>query len=179
MEEDAIYDENYFASFSDPLLSKKLLRFSEYPNEDLPKQQLIESKITKDVYGYEPQLLYYNGVAQKQTPKPIYYQGTRFSNIELNQFKESPQFPIFSRELEQCFTFIKKWIIEQKLNIEYMERSGLGEEMLRVISAQDEFDHFLNRLKSGYYGEFETDMYGDGKKYLEKLAVLIHDNDID
>ena len=179
MEENNIYDENYFASFPDPLLSKKLLSFSMYPNEEQFKQQLIESKITKDIYGYEPQVVYYNGVGQIQNIKPTYYQGARHSNIELNQFKASDQFLIFSRELDQCFAYINQWIIEQKLNIEYMERSVLGKEMLRIIPAQEEFNFFLNRLNNGYYEALETDMYGDGKKYLEKLAILIHANDID
>ena len=179
MEDEHNYNEDYFSSFSDPLLSKKLLRFSEYPNHKTISELMMDAEIGKLIYNYEVQTVYHNGVRHQVSQKAIYYQGKRRSATELKEFRASQQFPIFLRELEQCIAYLNQWINEQGLTIEYSDRSALANDGLKSIPAQEEFNRFLARLKSEDFAEFDTDLFADGKKYLEKLALLIRNNRID
>lgn len=168
-------DEGYLVSFPDPLLSKKLLRFSDYPNAKTISEQIIDIEISKVIYNYKMQ----EGIPYHKIKQPVYYQGKRRSAKELNEFRKSRQFPIFLRELEQCIAYLNHWISTQGLTIEISGRLAQANGGLTSIPAEEELNAFLTRLKSENFAEFETDLLGDGKRYLEKLALLVRNDNID
>lgn len=176
--DEEFYTQSYFASFPDPLLSKKFLRFADYPTTSVITEEALNSEIRKSIYEYVPILIYNEGKNYYEDPQPIYYQGKPHSAIELEKFKTSNSFVIFLRELDQCVTYINDWIREHEITIEFDERYARANGLMQSISATEEFDYLLSRLKNSDFSEFESYMFGDGKKYLEKLGILIRKEDI-
>ena len=97
-----------------------------------------------------------------QGEEPVYYQG-RYNNFkDLNAFIDQPEFIELQRQLTLIVEQLKAW--------------GRDHELLNL---EKTLEDFLVKLKLTGATEKITLLYGEGKKSLEIIAVLLNDPQID
>lgn len=147
----------------DPTFSELFLNFQAY-SESITIN--FKDRITK-LYNHEP----------------IYF--SLVPNIEINEqlktFTDSPQFKIFTSQLDHCFfmlaTFINTYNIQVTTRMEALTNDRTRQTQIEV-NANRLLDRFLQRLKSDYYDNRRANLYDGGKRYLEMLSILIDQTEI-
>lgn len=136
----------------DSLLQEKFF-YSSSGDEDLT-DSLQSEKV--EIQNLIKQSLYPQG------QEPVYYQG-RYNNFkDLNDFIEQPEYIELQRQLTLIIEQLKAWGRDHELS-----------------NLEKTLADFLVKLKLTGVTEKITVLYGDGKKSLEIIAVLLNDPQID
>ena len=136
----------------DSLLSEKLFS-SFFSDEDLRKSAQQEET---EILNLVKQSLY------SQEEEPIYYQGRHNDFKEFNDFISQPQYIELQKQLNLIIEQLKTWGRKQSLS--HLEKT---------------LEDFSIKLKLTGSTEKLTLLYGDGKKSLEIIAVLLDEPRID
>lgn len=136
-------------AIKDPVFSDKALDIANYPKNSL-------THLVNSLYS---------------TP-PIYFETTgvednHMLNEQLQRFTDSEQFTLFTHQLDICLEKINTFIAAypQQIRSSQIEQQILTE--------------FVQRLKTDFFVEKRKFLYREGKKYLEMLAILFQDPNID
>jgi uncharacterized protein YjbI with pentapeptide repeats len=161
-QQEEFYDEEYFLSFPDPLLSRKLLKFADYPPEKKLSDKELAKLIAEKIYHYPTDKF------------PTYYQGGH-SPAAFNQFIALPegqrQITHIKEELKICFAQLKTWIRQAEITILDSD--------LTMHPAESTLDTFFTHLEEGFFAEKTLLFYADGKKNIETITSLVQDDAID
>ncbi|BBB15286.1 putative low-complexity protein [Candidatus Rickettsiella viridis] len=143
-------------SFPNHLLSKKLLSFNDYPENNAHCID-IDVRI-KNVYGYDQR-------------SPIYYNERLNDPEAIDHFIHSEEFNILITELKICIDYINDWALEKKIVFKWQQDASQS-------TASSVLTNFLHRLQGEAFSWYRTYLYSEGKKNLEIIAALIRDESI-
>jgi len=154
------YSPEYFLSFSDGTLSRKLLEFSKYSKEEKWTPKNLDEHISKHIY-------------HSRKDAPHYYLG--YFNVrdflEFSLTKEGKQaIELIKKELTECFSQLKNWAKQQQLKVDIRQRA---------FSVESILIQFYKRLIDNEFFGKNYLFYSDGKKAIEVITLLVNDNTID
>lgn len=152
----------YYLSFPDGSLSKKLLNFGAHTTQDLWTHEELNKQIAQKIYQLEEHISphYY----PRTIVTPSAYRRYVISDVGKDKTR------IIQQELQLCFVKLQTWAKLQRLQV-YDEHHQLRDiEGLLV--------HFFERLIRNEFIEKTALFYGEGKKFIENITLLIHDDSI-
>ncbi len=160
IETEELYDENYYLSFHDGSLSKKLLSFSSYINRNRLDKNEIERKISKNLYNYP------------SSKSPIYYQeNPKFFYNYAHSTIGRKNIEIFKNEISICFVKIINWSKQNNLKV--------LDENQEIVGVDNRLSLFRDRLENNEFSDKTYLFYGEEKKAIEIIALLIEDESIE
>jgi uncharacterized protein YjbI with pentapeptide repeats len=156
-----VYTTEYFLSFPDPILARKFLKFSEYPEDKKINEQELTQQIAERIYDYKTGKL------------PSYYQGEHLP-VVFKRYTTSAEghahIQQVKLELKLCFAYLKSWVKQAAITVLDSNQ--------QPQTAESALDDFIMHLETGFFSDKTVLFYADGKKYIETIAILVHDNSI-
>lgn len=148
--------------FLDPLLTKLITSLHNSP--ELLKSSQLEEKINA----------FYSG------EKPIYYTGNKDSEQELKEFIGSPHYQQLKLQFKKIEESIKHFTLEHALTVRGSSTAfdSLEPYFKDLFKESLKRDQEGNIIDNNRFGKNRSYLFGEGKQYLEEIAILVHDETI-